>query len=421
MNLNVPDSIKKRVVVIGGGFAGITFARKIDDGKYQTVLIDRNNYHQFQPLIYQVASSGLEASSICFSLRRIFRRKKDLYVRVAEVEGIDGTSRTVHTSEGDITYDYLVLCAGATTNFWGNANMERRALPMKTVEEAMYLRNRIIENCEKSLTVPEDQMEPYLNIVIVGGGATGVEIAGVLCEMRKFAPIRDEARHVMRKTNIHLVGPGILKSMSEQASMKTAEALEELGVNLIIGHKVVDYVDDNVILDDGTTILSKLLIWVSGVKAVSIDGIPASSIGHGGRIVCDQFMRIAGMDDAFSAGDISITSEEAYPKGHPQLAQVAMQQASTIAANLNAIASGKETKPFRYRDLGSMATIGRNKAVADIGSFHLSGFTAWIIWMVVHLRSILGVRNKIIVLIDWIINYINFRNSMKLLLFKGRR
>jgi len=421
MNLNIPDTSKKRVVVIGGGFAGISLIKKLDSKKYQTVLLDRNNYHQFQPLIYQVASSGLEPSSICFPLRRIFRHKKDFFLRVVEVLEIDGHNKTVHTSSGDISYDYLAVCAGATTNFYGNSEMEKVALPMKSVEEAIYLRNRIIELRERSLIASDEELKSISNIVIVGGGATGVEIAGVLCEMRDNAPVRDAERHSRASVNIYLISPGILKSMSDKASAKTTEALRKMGVNIIIGRKVVDYADKNVILDDGTTIKSELLIWVSGIKAVSMKGIPEESIGQGGRIMCDRYMKIKGMDDAFSAGDIALTSEEAYPKGHPQMAQVAMQQATMIAANLNASVDGKEPKEFKYHDLGSMATIGRNRAVADLGSLHLSGFIAWGIWMVIHLRSILGVRNKIIVLIDWIINYINFRNSIKLLLFKGRR
>jgi len=421
MNLNIPETEKKRVVIIGGGFAGITLVKKLDSKKFQTVLIDRNNYHQFQPLIYQVASSGLEASAICFPLRRIFSRKKDFYMRVAEVLEIDGTARMVYTTEGDINYDYLVVCAGATTNFYGNTRLQAAALPMKTVEEAIYLRNRIIETYERSLTAPENQLEGFSNLVIVGGGATGVEIAGVLSEMKKYAPIKDSGRDLRAKVKIHLISPGILDSMSDNASVKTTEALSDMGVNIILGRKVVDYIDRTVIMDDGSSIKSELLIWVSGIKAVTIRGVPAESIGRGGRILCDGYMKIKGMEYAFCAGDMALTSEEAYPAGHPQMAQVAMQQAALIACNLNAMYGSGKPKQFRYRNLGSMATIGRNKAVADLGSVHLSGFIAWIIWMVIHLRSILGVRNKIIVLIDWIINYVNFRNSMKLLLFKGKR
>lgn len=418
----VPQTDKKRVVIIGGGFAGIKLVKGLDSDKYQIVLIDKNNYHQFQPLIYQVASSGLEPSSICFSLRRMFNNKKNFYMRMAEVQEIDGARKIVHTSVGDISYDYLVVCAGTVTNFRDNAAVEAAAIPMKTVEDAIYLRNRIIEMSERSLYVPEDQLEGYCNLVVVGGGATGVEIAGVLSEMRKYAVGKNGEYDPEHFLKIYLISPGILKSMSEHASLKTEEALTKMGVTIINGKKVVDYKDKQVILDDGSVIKSELLIWVSGVKAVSIKGLPEESIGPGGRILCDEFMQIKGMDGAFCAGDMALTmGDEKFPKGHPQLAQVAMQQGSLIAKNLNALSSGGELRKFAYTDLGSMATIGRGRAVADLGRLHLSGFPAWVIWMFIHLTFITGVRNKFIVLVDWIINYFSFRSSMKLILFKGKR
>lgn len=412
MILNIPNTGKKRVVVIGGGFAGISLIKKLDSKLFQTVLVDKNNYHQFQPLIYQVASSGLEAASICFPFRRIFQKKDDFYFLLAQVQKIDAAEKIVRTSQGDIKYDYLVVCAGATTNFRGNANMEKYALPMKSVEEAIYLRNRIIENGELSTTAPEEEREAYYNVVIVGAGPSGVEIAGVFSEMCK---------HFDVDYNIHLVSPDILGAMSAYASKKTEETLKKMGVKVHLGRLVNDYVNNQALLDDGTVIKTNLLIYVSGIKAVTIDGIPQESIGRGGRIVCDPYMKINGMEDVYCAGDIAITSEPKYPNGHPQMAQVAMQEASLIAKNLNAVQKGKPAMEFRYRNLGSMATIGRNKAVADLGKLHFGGFPAWMIWMFIHLRSILGVRNKVIVLIDWIINYFNFLNSMKMLLFKGRR
>jgi len=411
-NLNIPDNGKKRVVVVGGGFAGVSLLKKLDSRLFQTVLVDKNNYHQFQPLIYQVASSGLEASSICFSLRRIFKKKKDFHFRLANVTGIDGERKILHTTAGDTNYDYLVVCAGATTNFRGNINIEKNALPMKSVEEAIYLRNRIIENGEMRETASDEEYEALSNIVIVGGGATGVEVAGVLSEMNKYSKA---------EMNIHLVSPDILGAMSEYASKNAARTLESMGVHLILGRRVNDYVDNKAILDDGTVIRTTLLIYVSGIKAVTIDGIPQESIGRGGRISCDPTMKIVGMEDVYCAGDMALASEPDYPNGHPQLAQVAMQEGKLIANNLNAAQKGKEAQNFKYRNLGSMATIGRNKAVADLGSVHLKGILAWLIWMLIHLRSVLGARNKLIVLIDWIINYFSFRSSMKLLLFKGKR
>jgi len=417
----IPESSKKRVVVIGGGFAGLSFIRTINDRYFQTVLIDQNNYHQFQPLIYQVASSGLEAASICFQLRRLFNNKKDFYFRLAKALSVDSTNKILSTTMGDIRYDYLVICAGATTNFISNDNINSVALPMKNVEEAMYLRNKVIEYFEDSLNLPEDKRKEYSNIVIVGGGSTGVEIAGVLSEVIKYSFHKNYKENISYKPKIHLVSSTVLSSMSSKASNYAIKTLKKMGVNLVLGKHVVDYSDDSVILDDGSSIKSKLLIWVSGIKAVSLEGISHDSISKGGRIMCNEYMEVKNMPYVFSAGDMAVTSEPKYPNGHPQLAQVAIQQARLIATNLNGSAKGKSPKPFRYLNLGSMATIGRNKAVADIGGLHFTGIIAWLMWLMIHLRSILGVKNKIFVLIDWINNYIYFFGSLRSLLFKGKR
>jgi len=422
MNACIPETGQKRVVVLGGGFAGITLVEKLDDKKFQIVLVDKNNYHQFQPLIYQVAASGLEASSVCFSFRRLFRKKKNFYFRLASAESVDATKKVLKTSVGDIRYDYLIVCAGATTNFFGNKNIEKVALPMKSVEEAIYLRNRFIENNEEVLTAPEKERDSYRNVVIVGGGATGVEISGIISEMRRFVMPKNFHHLDPSQVHIYLIAPSILASMTEKSSSDGRKALEKMGVEIIDG-RVSDYDEAKhcVLLEDGSAIRSRLVIWVSGIKAVSLQGIPAESIGRGGRILCDEFMQIKGLDSVYAAGDIALTSEAAYPDGHPQLAQVAMQQAKLIAKNINAEASGDARLSFKYKDLGSMATIGRNRAVADIAGLHFSGFIAWAMWMLIHLRSILGVRNKIFILLDWIINYFNFIGSMRLILFKGKR
>lgn len=419
--MNIPSTNKKRVVVIGGGFAGINLIEQLSEKHFQTVLIDRNNYHQFPPLIYQVASTGLEAASVCFPFRRLFSKKKDFYFRLAEVERIDSDRKVVCTSVGDIAYDYLVISAGATTNFFNNPKFTEAGIPMKTVEDAMYLRNRIIENFESATIVEEKDWEPYKNIVIVGGGATGVEIAGALAEMRRYAFKRNFKELKGFRIKIYLVSSNVLGSMSEKASRYAERSLQKMGVTLVLKNKVVDYENDIVTLSDGQTIPTKTLIWVSGVKAATIVGVPAESLGRGGRILCDEQMHVRGLQDVFAAGDIALTSENDYPDGHPQLAQVAIQQARLIARNLNAEAEGKPAQAFHYRNLGAMATIGRNKAVADIGRWHSGGFLAWAIWSFIHLKSILGAKNQLLVLIDWVVNYFCYIASLRNLRFKGKR
>jgi len=422
MNAFIPETDKKRVVVLGGGFAGITLIQHLDDKKYQIVLVDKNNYHQFQPLIYQVAASGLEASSICFSFRRLFRKKRDFYFRLASATGVDAENKILKTTVGDIKYDYLVIGAGATTNFFGNKNIEKVAIPMKSVEEAIYLRNRLIENNEEALVTPEAERDAFRNIVIVGGGASGVEIAGILSEMRRFVMPKNFHHLDPSKVHVIMIAPTILASMSKKSSQDSRADLEQMGVEIVNGRvKDYDETTHSVLLEDGSSIRTRVVIWVSGIKAITLKGIPAESIGRGGRILCDEYMQVKGMDSLFAAGDISLTSEDAFPNGHPQLAQVAMQEAKLIAKNLNAASDGKEKECFKYKDLGSMATIGRNRAVADLGKWHFSGFIAWGMWMVIHLRSILGVKNKIFVLFDWIINYFYFIGSMRMILFKGKR
>ncbi len=421
MDASIPKTDKKRVVVIGGGFAGINLVEKLDSELFQIVMVDQNNYHQFQPLLYQVASSGLEPASICFPLRRLFRDKKDFHFRLAKVTAIESDYNRINTTMGYISYDYLVIAAGATTNFYGNKNIEKVALPMKSVEEALYLRNHILEGFEEAMTRPEVSRQDYVNVVVGGGGATGVEVSGVLSELRKYALPKNYKEWDGMKINIYLVaGSKVLGSMSERSTKDACRDLAKMGVEIIF-KRIKDYADGAVILDDGTSIRTRTLVWVGGVVGVTIDGIPEESIGAGHRIICDEYMRVNGMNNVYAAGDLAITSEPKYPKGHPQVAQVAIQQARLIAKNLNRMVRGEELKPFRYFNMGSMATIGRNKAVADIAGMHFRGFVAWVMWMTIHLRPILGVRNRLLILFDWVINYFHYVGSLRMILFKGKR
>ncbi|MBR4118964.1 MAG: NAD(P)/FAD-dependent oxidoreductase [Bacteroidales bacterium] len=422
MSVNIPQSSKKRVVIVGGGFGGLSLAKKLRNSNFQVVLVDKNNYHQFPPLIYQIASSGIEPSSISFPFRKIFQRRKDFYFRMAEVRSIFPEHKIVQTSIGKISYDYLVLAAGTTTNFFGNKSIEENAIPMKNVSEAMGLQNAILSNFERALTCSNEvERQELLNIVIVGGGATGVEIAGALSEMKNFVVPKDYPDLPKSLVNIYLIEAGerLLSSMSRESSLSVEDFLRRMGVNVLLNKMVTEFKENKVYLKDGSTIATRTFIWVSGVAGVKIDNMPKESIGRGNRIEVDAYNQVKGMSNVFCIGDQSLMLEgdENWTGGHPQLAQVAIQQGSLLAANLKRMEEGKALKPFKYKNLGTMATVGRNRAVAEFKKIKMAGFVAWVMWLIVHLRSILGVRNKIIVFYNWAINYFTYGQSLRLILY----
>ncbi|MEG1580014.1 MAG: NAD(P)/FAD-dependent oxidoreductase [Bacteroidaceae bacterium] len=421
MSFNLPQSDKKRVVIVGGGFGGLRLANKLQKSNFQVILIDKNNYHQFQPLIYQIASSGIDPGSISFPFRKLFQRRKNLSFRMAEVRSFFPEHKTIQTSIGKITYDYLVFAAGTTTNFFGNHNIEEAAMPMKNVSEAMGLRNALLDNFERALTCATDrERQELLNIVIVGGGATGVEIAGALSEMKKWVLPKDYPDMPNSLMHIYLIEAGdrLLAGMSPHSSENVEQYLREMGVNILMNKKVIDYQDHRVMLEDGSSIATRTFIWVSGVAAQPVGNIDKELIGRGNRIKVDEFNRVEGFENVFAIGDQCIqTTDKHYPYGHPQLAQVAIQQGSLLASNLKRTEKGKSLKPFSYRNLGSMATVGRNRAVAEFSKFNLGGFIAWVMWLVVHLRSILGVRNKIMVLFNWMWNYFSYGQSLRMIVY----
>lgn len=422
MSFNIPDTTKKRVVIVGGGFGGLELANKLKKSNFQVVLIDKNNYHQFLPLIYQVASAGMEPSSIAFPFRNIYKdRKKDFFFRLAEARAVVPELNILQTSIGKIEYDYLILAAGTVPNFFGNKHIEEVAMPMKNISEAMGLRNAILDNFERAVTCASDaEREELLNIVIVGGGATGIEIAGAIAEMKRYVIPKDYPEIDPKQMKIFLVEAAdrLLQGMSPASSKASAEFLEGMGVNVILGKKVADYVDRKVLFENGETIPSRTFIWTSGVTASRIGNLPRETFGRGGRIIVDAHNKIVGYDKIFAIGDQCIQSTDpAFPNGHPQLAQVAIQQGRLLAANLQKQEKGETLSPFRYKDLGSMATIGRNRAVVDLPKVHFAGFFAWLMWLVVHLRSILGVRNKMIVLMNWLWNYLTYDYTMRLIVY----
>ncbi len=422
MAFNLPKTDKKRVVIVGGGFGGLKLANKLRNSDFQVVLVDRNNYHQFPPLIYQIASAGIEPSSISFPFRKIFQKRSNFFFRMAEVRSVFPEQNILQTSIGKVRYDYLVLAAGTTTNFFGNKNVEEHAIPMKNVSEAMGLRNALLENFERALTcASETERQELLNVVIVGGGATGVEVAGALSEMKNHVLPKDYPDMPSSLMNIYLIEAGtrLLPAMSEQTSQHVLNYLRKMGVNVLLNKMVTDYDHHRVILKDGSQIATRTFIWVSGVAAEKITNLDGEHLGRGARIIVDEHNRVKGFDNIFSIGDQCIMPEgdPHYPGGHPQLAQVAIQQGKLLARNLKALEKGKSLNPFRYRNLGAMATVGRNRAVAEFSTMKMAGFWAWIMWLVVHLRSILGIRNKSIVLFNWVWNYFSYAQSLRFIVY----
>ena len=420
MQFNVPKTEQKRVVIVGAGFGGLTLARRLAQSNFQVVLIDKNNYHQFQPLFYQVAMAGLEPSSITFPLRKVFQNSKNVFVRVTKVLSVQPEQNQLTTEVGAVQYDYLVLAIGADTNWYGNDRIRANAIPMKAVSEALFLRNSMFEDYERATIADNyEQRQPYLDIVVVGGGPTGVELAGSLAEMKKHIIAKDYNDDLNREEiDIHLVhgDPRLLNTMSPQASAKAEVYLRELGVQLWLDKVVTDYDGQTVTINDGSTIRTDKVIWAAGITGNKLEGLPATAIGRGNRLKVNGINRVEGSQNIFAIGDIAMQVEEKWPNGHPQVAQVALQQGQRLAKNLRRMVDGEATKDFHYRDLGSMATVGRNKAVVDLPFWRFQGAFAWFVWLFVHLFAILGAKNKFFVFINWVWNYVSYDQSLRLVI-----
>ena len=408
----------KKIVIIGAGFAGLRLARKLKNKNFEIWLIDKNNYHQFQPLFYQVATSGLEPSSIAFPLRKVFQGQKNIHVRCTEVISINSSEKSIATGIGDITYDYLVIATGAGTNFFGNKLVEENALPMKSVSEALNLRNTILQNLEDALVANKDTKEALLNIVVVGGGPTGVEVSGALAEMKRNVLPKDYPELDFKAMNIYLVeaGPKTLGVMSEASSTKSQEYLTKLGVNVLTSTQVTSYDGREVVFSNGNKIQTKNLIWAAGVIGNLIKGLPENCVARGNRIKVNRFNEVEGLKDVFALGDIAFMVTEKYPNGHPQVATVANDQADVFYKNLLNFQSNQPLVQFEYKDKGSMATVGRNLAVVDLPFIKFQGFFAWLFWMFLHLMLILGVKNKLLVFINWMWKYFTFDQSLRLII-----
>ncbi|MEL6925005.1 MAG: NAD(P)/FAD-dependent oxidoreductase [Bacteroidota bacterium] len=419
IKINIPETGQERIVIVGGGFGGLKLARDLAKSNYQVVLIDKNNFHQFQPLFYQVAMAGLEPSSIAFPLRKIFQRKKNIYIRVTEVTAINKEEKFLSTPLGICNYDHLVIAIGADTNFFGNKNLQKKVIPMKSVSEALFLRNIILSDYEKALTTTDyDMRQGLIDIVIVGGGPTGVEVAGALAEMKKYILPKDYKELNCDEIDIYLLqgAPTLLKGMSEEASAAAERFLTDLGVIVKKNTRVTDFDGHYVYTKSGEKIQTQKVIWAAGITGNKLEGIPKESLTWGDRLKVDAHHRVAGMEDVYAIGDIAYMEEEDFPQGHPQVAQVAIQQAKNLARNFKNKKHKKPAQAFHYNDLGSMATIGRNRAVVDLPRFKFQGFFAWVIWLVVHLFALIGVKNKLFVFINWIWNYFTYDQSLRLII-----
>lgn len=417
MEIRIEKSSNKRIVIVGGGFGGLQLSQDLAKSDFQVVLIDRNNFWQFQPLFYQVATCGLESSSIVFPYRKIHQKSKNVHIRLTSVLQILPEENKIITQHGDVDYDHLVIATGAGNNYFGNENIERNAFPMKSLVQSLHLRNTILERFEQALSVPKEEQEAYLTFVIAGAGPTGTELAGALAEMKRDILPKDYPELDFSKMKIIVVegGARVLGAMHPDSSEKAHLYLKQLGVEVRLSTYVDDYDGSVVKIKGGDEIQSKTLIWSAGIKGNMIDGLTNAEVLPGNRLKVDDFNRVSGYENVYAIGDIAAMISEDYPRGHPQMAQPAIQQGKNLAKNFKAGAVAS-WKPFNYKNLGSMATVGRNKAVVELPKKRFGGFIAWFLWMFVHLRSIFGVKNKWIVFVNWVWNYFTSNSSLRLII-----
>jgi NADH dehydrogenase len=424
--MNIPHSDKKRVVIIGGGFAGLSIAKKLRNKNLQVVLLDKHNYHTFQPLLYQVATGGLEAGSIAYPIRKVIQEYKDFYFRLTSVKEIDTQNQKVISEIGDLNYDYLVIATGSKTNYFGNKEIERNSMSMKTIPQSLNIRSLILENFEQAvLTTNEADKNALINFVLVGAGPTGVELAGALAEMKRAILQKDYPDLDISKMEINLIQSGdrVLNTMSEKSSAAAEKFLVDLGVIVHKNVRVTNYDGRTITTNSDLTFETATVIWTAGVQGAAIHGLDSKSlVERVERIRVNQYNQVVGYDNIFAIGDIASMESENYPQGHPMMAQPALQQGDLLGENLVKLLANKPMKPFEYNDKGSMATIGRNLAVVDLPKYHFNGLFAWFVWMFVHLFSLIGFKNKAVVFLNWVYNYVRFDREGRLIVrpFKKR-
>jgi NADH dehydrogenase len=424
--MNIPRTSYPRIVIIGGGFAGVALAKKLSKQEVQVVLLDKNNYHTFQPLLYQVSTGGLEPDSIAYPIRKILKDFPNFYFRLADVEEIDTLKNKVVTNIGKLKFDYLVVASGSTTNYFGNTEVEKHSMAMKTIPQSLNLRSLILENFEEALLTSDlNERNALMNFVIVGGGPTGVELAGALAEIKKGILPKDYPDLDTRLAQIHIVQSSdcILKGMSDKASAKAEDFLEKLGVNIWKNVRVTNYDGKIVTTNTDLTFETATLVWAAGVKGATIKGLDAEEfVTRGNRLLVNHFNQVKGYENIFAVGDIACLVSEEFPNGFPMMAQPAIQQGEQLGDNMLRLIEEKPMKPFVYKDKGAMATIGRNKAVVDLKNWKFQGVFAWYVWMFVHLFFLIGFRNRMVVFINWVYNYVRFDREARLIIrpFKNK-
>ncbi|KGK28954.1 NAD(P)/FAD-dependent oxidoreductase [Cellulophaga sp. E6(2014)] len=423
--MNIPKSNFPRIIIIGGGFAGISLAKELSKKEVQVLLLDKNNYHTFQPLLYQVSTGGLEPDSIAYPIRKVLKDYPNFFFRLANVEEVVPEKNELITNIGAINYDYLVMATGSETNFFGNKEIEKNGMVMKSIPESLNLRSLILENFEQALLTDDLHMrDALMNFVIVGGGPTGVELAGALAEIKKGILPKDYPDLDTRRVQINLVQSGdrILKEMSEKASQKAEDFLEELGVQVWKNTRVKSYDGKLATTQTKLSFEAATLVWAAGVKGAAIKGLDAEALLiRGNRIKVNEFSQVIGYENIFAVGDVAGMELPDYPCGHPMMAQPAMQQGKNLGKNLTYLLENKPLKPFVYKDKGSMATIGRNKAVVDLDAYKFQGIFAWFVWMFVHLFFLIGFRNRMVVFINWVYNYVRFDREARLIIRPYKR